>query len=187
MTPQPVLGIMMLYQCTPVQTAFCNQEADNLNPATVPNGLFYMKQYAQNACGTIALFHIIANAIKTHPGIVEAGSYIDKFLNDTKDSKPEDKGKSFESAAEIKNEHKGASQQGQSAVQNDCDSHFISFVEYQGNLWELDGMKKCPVNHGPCTADELLQKGSEQIKKYMDRDPDNIAFSMIVLAKTPEA
>lgn len=46
-------------------------------------------------------------------------------------------------------------------------------------------MKKCPVNHGPCTSEELLQKGSEQIKKYMDRDPDNIAFSMIVLAKTP--
>lgn len=36
MIPQPVLGIMMLYQCTPVQTAFTNQQADQLDPALVP-------------------------------------------------------------------------------------------------------------------------------------------------------
>jgi hypothetical protein len=47
-----------------------------LNPATVPNEIFYMKQYAMNACGTIALFHIIANALKTYPDIVDSGSYL---------------------------------------------------------------------------------------------------------------
>lgn len=67
--------------------------------------------------------------------------------------KPEEKGKEFEKSNELKQEHKGASQQGQSAVQSDCDSHFISFIEYGGNLWELDGMKKCAVNHGPCTPE----------------------------------
>ena len=45
-------------------------------------------------------------------------------------------------------------------------------------------MKKCPVNHGPCTPEEVLTKSSEQIKKYMDRDPENISFCMLVLAKT---
>lgn len=67
MIPQPVLGIIMLYQVTPVQTAFTNQQADNLDPSTVPEDIFYMKQYAQNACGTIALFHVILNAMKNHP------------------------------------------------------------------------------------------------------------------------
>lgn len=67
MIPQPVLGIVMLYQVTPVQTAFTNQQADNLDPSTVPEDIFYMKQYAQNACGTIALFHVILNAVKNHP------------------------------------------------------------------------------------------------------------------------
>lgn len=46
-------------------------------------------------------------------------------------------------------------------------------------------MKKCPVNHGPCTTEELINKSSAEIKKYMDRDPDNISFCMLVLAKTP--
>lgn len=62
---------MMLYQVTPVQNAFTNQEADTLDPAAAPNDLFYMKQYAQNACGTIALFHIVLNAFKKHPEIIQ--------------------------------------------------------------------------------------------------------------------
>lgn len=50
------------------------------------------------------------------------------FLDNLKTLKPEEKGKEFEKSNELKQEHKGASQQGQSAVQSDCDSHFISFI-----------------------------------------------------------
>lgn len=89
---------MMLYQVTPVQTAFTNQEADTLNPADVPNDLFFMKQYAMNACGTIALFHIILNALKKYPNIIEEDSYLTRFLNDFKNSNSEEKGKAFEKA-----------------------------------------------------------------------------------------
>lgn len=54
-----------------------------------------MKQYAQNACGTIALFHIILNAYKQHPDIIKGDSYLKKFLEGVKNSPPEDKGKEF--------------------------------------------------------------------------------------------
>ena len=47
----------------------------------------------------------------------------------------------------------------------------------------MDGFKLCPVDHGPCAEGELLTKGSAAIQKFMQRDPDNINFSMIVLAK----
>jgi ubiquitin carboxyl-terminal hydrolase L3 len=47
-------------------------------------------------------------------------------------------------------------------------------------------MKKCPVNHGPCTEDELVTKGCAIIKQFMERDPENMNFSMLVLAKTPQ-
>lgn len=90
---------MMLYQCTPVQTAFNNQEADHLDPTIVPQDLFYMKQFAQNACGTIALFHIILNALKQHPDIIKGDSYLKKFLEGVKNSAPEDKGKEFEKSS----------------------------------------------------------------------------------------
>lgn len=62
MIPQPVLGIIFLYEVTPVQTNFQNQQEPSLKPEEIPQDIFFMKQYAQNACGTIALFHIAINA-----------------------------------------------------------------------------------------------------------------------------
>jgi ubiquitin carboxyl-terminal hydrolase L3 len=50
----------------------------------------------------------------------------------------------------------------------------------------MDGFKVCPVDHGACGEEELLGKASEVIQQFMARDPDNIQFSMLVLAKNPE-
>jgi hypothetical protein len=52
-----------------------------------------MKQYAHNACGTIGLFHIILNAVKKHPNIIIADSYLDKFSKQGKSQNAEDRGK----------------------------------------------------------------------------------------------
>lgn len=92
----------------------------------------------------------------------------------------------FKNSKEIKSEHKGASQEGQSAVQSSVDSHFIAFIQKEGSLWELDGNKKCPVNHGECAPEELLSKGCTIIQQFMGRDPENINFAMTVLAKAQE-
>jgi ubiquitin carboxyl-terminal hydrolase L3 len=46
----------------------------------VPANVFYMKQHAVNACGTIALFHIVLNAHEQHPAILQAGSFLEQFL-----------------------------------------------------------------------------------------------------------
>ena len=46
-------------------------------------------------------------------------------------------------------------------------------------------MKKCPVNLGACSEEEFLSKACVEARKYMERDPDNINFCTIVLAKTP--
>lgn len=48
----------------------------------------------------------------------------------------------------------------------------------------MDGFKKCPVDHGPCTREQILTRGSEVISQFMNRDPDNIQFSMLVLANS---
>ena len=121
-----------------------------------------------------------------HQDLVAPDSYITKFYQQAQNEEPESRGKSFEKSEEIKTEHKSASQQGQTAARTDCDSHFIAFVHYNGSLWELDGMKKCPVNLGECTENNFLQQACAEVKKYMDRDPNNINFSTIVLAKAPE-
>ena len=84
-------------------------------------------------------------------------------------------------------EHRQAVSEGVTSVDSKCNAHFISFIEKDGHIWELDGFKVCPVDHGVCTSEEFLAKGAAEIRKFMDRDPENINFSMIVLCSaSPE-
>lgn len=83
MLPQPALGIVFLFEQTPVQTNHKKEQEESLNPENVPKDIFFMKQFAHNACGTIALFHIIINALSNYPNIVEANSYLAKFKEES--------------------------------------------------------------------------------------------------------
>ncbi len=52
-----------------------------------------------------------------------------------------------------------------------------------GYLYELDGRKAFPINHGPCNDDEVLSKSCEVIRGFMDRDPEEINYTIVALAK----
>lgn len=55
---------------------------------------------------------------------------------------------------EIEEVHEEAAQEGQSEqiAQGEVDTHFVCFVEKEGHLYELDGRKSFPINHGPRSA-----------------------------------
>lgn len=62
-------------------------------------------------------------------------------------------------------------------------SFFNSFCRQKdGSMYELDGRKEFPVNHGPCTEEELLGKAATKMKEYMQRDPEEMRFTMLALA-----
>lgn len=82
--------------------------------------------------------------------------------------------------------------------------HFIAFVEVDGCLYELDGRKESPVNHGPTSRETLLQvqsaassppvshtSGTQDacriVKQFMARDPNNLNFNLMALAPTDAA
>ncbi len=145
-----------------------------------------MKQKAKNACGTIGLFHIILNALEKYPDIVAADSYLKKFKTEAAGKNPDQIATLFKENKELLGKHKSAASEGQSEVVHKVDAHFISFISKEGHLYELDGFKKCPVDHGECTEEETLAKGMKVIGDFMKRDPDNINFSMIAIAKKGE-
>lgn len=58
---------------------------------------------------------------------------------------------------------------------------FICFLEREGSLYELDGRKAGPVNHGPTTPESLLKDSVMVIRGFMERDPDNVQFNMVAL------
>lgn len=153
----PVQGVIFLFQETEPQRAFATAEKPTLNAANNTNNLFYMKQLAHNACGTIALFHVLLNAVDTAPDIIKAGSYLAEFKAKQNKS-PAEIGEEFKASKSVKDIHKEASNEGQSQAAESVDSHFIAFVSKEGHLYELDGCKTMPVNHGPCTPAEVLAR-----------------------------
>jgi ubiquitin carboxyl-terminal hydrolase L3 len=84
--------------------------------------------------------------------------------------------------------------QGQTMVpsnEEDVDLHFICFVEQNGHLFELDGRKKGPVNHG-IIVNGLLEDAAKVIQtQFLDQDPgmfifiikpvDSLNFTMMAL------
>merc|ERR1711972_893296 len=58
----------------------------------------------------------------------------------------------------------------------DLNHHFIAFVEKGGCVYELDGAKAFPINHGP-VGDDFLIAAIQIIKaQFMDQNPENIQF-----------
>lgn len=181
----PIHGVIFLFMETEMQRTFAEAEKASLNAANNTHNLFYMKQLAHNACGTIALFHVLLNSVDTFPDVIKPGSYLAEFK--TKQNKtPTEIGEEFKKSKEVKEIHKEASNEGQSQASECVESHFIAFVVKDGCLYELDGCKLMPVNHGPCTPEEVLAKSCVEIRKFMDRDPANINFSIMVVGNRPE-
>jgi ubiquitin carboxyl-terminal hydrolase L3 len=69
-------------------------------------------------------------------------------------------------------------------VDEPVNSHFVCFTCIDGHLYELDGRKAFPINHGPSNADTLLEDAVKAVQKFMERDPEETGFTMVALAPT---
>ena len=143
-----------------------------------------MFQYANNACGTVGILHSILNIIEKHPDLVKADSFLHKFFLETKDKTPKERGEHLVKSHSLEEAHKKAVELGETQVEEEVTTHFICFVERDGDLYELDGRKEFPINHGPTSSETLLKDACREVKKFMDRDPDELRFTTLVLAKS---
>ncbi|GFR21403.1 ubiquitin carboxyl-terminal hydrolase isozyme L3, partial [Trichonephila clavata] len=57
--------------------------------------------------------------------------------------------------------------------------HFITFVAVDEQLYELDARKNYPINHGSTSMDTLIKDAVAVCKKFMERDPENVNFSIL--------
>ncbi|XP_062534657.1 ubiquitin carboxyl-terminal hydrolase-like [Armigeres subalbatus] len=184
--PQPLKSLIFLFPCSEVNEEFRAKEDAELKAKNMeyPAGLFYMRQYVHNACGTIALVHAVLN----NPDIeLEEGSVIKNYLDAAKDKSPEERGKLLENDGGFTETHEIIANEGQTPapdINEKVYHHFIAFVHHDGKLYELDGRKNFPVPHGETSADTLLKDAIAVCKDYIARDPEEVRYTMLGLAPT---
>ncbi|KAK3861096.1 hypothetical protein Pcinc_032896 [Petrolisthes cinctipes] len=184
MVPQPVGAVILLYPFTDKFEDYKNKQVEEVEAAgqEVSEKVYFMKQFVGNACGTVALIHAIAN----NRDKIELGDgALKDFLESTQSKNPEERGHALESDEGISKAHEESAQEGQTEAPDreaEVNEHFIAFVEVNGNLYELDGRRKFPINHGASSPDTLLADAAKVCRKIMDQDPEESHFAVVALA-----
>jgi len=182
MIPQPTAALLLLFPMSKKYSEYCESAEKSIAECKdkLPSDLYYMKQTISNACGTVALIHAVANNMDK---VAMGDGSLKTFLEATKDATPEERAVKLEADDSICKNHDDVARQGQTATPGENDEveyHFISFVEKDGRLFEMDGRKSGPLDCG--STDNFLFSAAEECKKYMARDPDNINFTVVALA-----
>ena len=184
MVPKPVKAVLLCFPVSPQSEDFRSAQVTKIQKLgqKLPPGVWFTTQTIDNACGTIGLLHAVGNNLDAL-GPLPEGSWSQKFFANSLDADAEARAALLQSDDSIAGVHADAAQQGQGKVPDrpqDCMLHFVCFVEKGGFLLELDGRKPFPINHGPCTADDVLTAAIDVIKRdFIATDPGSNLFSTV--------
>jgi len=166
----PVYGLIFLFKWVkddkPQGTVVKDSRADEI---------FFPKQVVNNACATQAIISCLLNVDK--PEQVELGSTLENFRDFTCSFDPAMKGLSLGSSQEIREVHNSFARQSvfeldqKMADKDDDVFHFVTFVPIKGRIYELDGLKEGPVDHGKVPEgtdwlDKVIPVLMERMAKY---------------------
>eukprot|EP00753_Platysulcus_tardus_P010840 PLAT3102.1.p2 GENE.PLAT3102.1~~PLAT3102.1.p2 ORF type:complete len:266 (+),score=146.76 PLAT3102.1:42-839(+) len=182
MVPKPVKAVMLLFPIKEASEAYKAEEAARIKEEgqVVSDDLYFIKQTVGNACGTIGLIHSVMNLAGEVE--LEEGKFFSSFHAATVDKTPDERADLLEENEEIEVAHEEGAAEGQSEAVMDVATHFIAFVHRDGCLYEMDGRKDFPINHGETTEETLLEDACRVIRGFMDRDPGEVRFTLMALA-----
>uniref|UniRef100_A0A182SNP1 Ubiquitin carboxyl-terminal hydrolase n=2 Tax=Neocellia TaxID=44535 RepID=A0A182SNP1_9DIPT len=119
------------------------------------NNIFFAQQVVPNSCATHALLSVLLNCSD-----IDLGLTLSRLKVHTKGMSPENKGWAIGNTPELACAHNSHAMP-QARRRMDRNSgvstgrftgeafHFVSFVPIDGRLFELDGLKPFPMDHGP--------------------------------------
>eukprot|EP00808_Paulinella_micropora_P011117 g75620.t1 len=202
MVPQPCAAVVLLFTSSKELSQHKKKQREEIKAKkqTVSKNLFYITQHdgIGNACGTIATIHAVTNA----SGYFTPTGAIAKFQKQCAGKTPSEIGYALLKATDIQevSESAASSEEAQTATPertdaeaqtatpertDAVDAHFIAFVHCEGSLYEMDGRKDFPINHGKSSKATFLKDAAAVIqKKFFDVSPQS-NFSLIALSQTP--
>jgi len=184
MIPRPVIALLLLFPITQATETDDKKQAEEIiqKGQTVSPNLWYIKQTIGNACGTIGVLHSIGNNLEKLD--LKKDSHFAKFFSNCQALSPQERAKFLEEYEAFAVAHEESGKQGQTQAPNPeekVELHFIALVEKDGNLYEMDGRKKFPINHGPTSPDTFLEDAINVTKHFIERDPNQISFNIMAL------
>lgn len=185
MAPQPVLAVLLLFPEDDETQAARSEVAEKLQQQgqKVSDNVWFTFQTIGNACGTIALMHAVGNS--TGRLRLAPGSFLDRFFRSTRAMQPQERARALEEDDELEAAHSSAAGRGDTTAPSTADPvpyHYLAFVCVDGDLYELDGCRPCPINHGPASQETLLKDAARAIRKFMEENPDTIHFNVIAMS-----
>lgn len=124
------------------------------------SSIFFAQQVVPNSCATHALLSVLLNCSD-----IPLGETLTRLKTHTKGMNPENKGLAIGNTPELAAAHnshaipqvKRRLDKGSGISMGRFTGeafHFVSFVPINGHLFELDGLKPFPMNHGPWNENE---------------------------------
>lgn len=119
------------------------------------NEIFFAQQVVPNSCATHALLSVLLNTD------LQLGETLTRLKTHTRGMSPDNKGWAIGNTPELACAHNShAMSQAKRRLDRNSSAvstgrftgeafHFVSFVPINGHLFELDGLKPFPMNHGP--------------------------------------
>ena len=184
--PQPCLAVILLFPVSTKYVEFSKDEAGKIEKSgqKLSKNLFFMKQTIGNACGAIGVIHAVANIKNKLEFLSE--SVFEKFYSEATSLSPLEKGKMLENNLSISKLHEDCAREGQSAVVDANEKvylHFVALVQVDGSIYEFDGNKDFPINHGPSSAETFLKDAAKVCKQFMARDQTELRFTIVALSE----
>ncbi|KAJ2745091.1 ubiquitinyl hydrolase 1 [Coemansia sp. BCRC 34301] len=177
MVAQPVYALVFIFPLTDEYEEGRRREAASSSNIVSPK-VWFMRQTIGNACGTMAIFHAVANNQQSLP----IGGEMAAFFVRTKDMSPEERAAELEKDGAVAKAHEESAAEGQTSAPQpgeEVKHHYAAFVCVDSHLYELDGRLPAPINHGPSA--DLLKDGTRVIQQRIKSFEGELAFSAISL------
>lgn len=184
----PIYGLIFLFKWRQAD----DSKADIVRDSRLER-LFFAKQVINNACATQAILSILLNAPikrtdKDDIGI-ELGETLQNFKEFSKDFDPTMKGYALSNSELIRLVHNTFARQqmfefdAKQAEKDDDVFHFISYIPFEGRLYELDGLREGPVDLGSIPdGSDWIRTAKPVIEKRMQQySEDEIQFNLMAV------
>lgn len=158
---EEIWDLSQLYDVDPVGVIFLfkyvgSKDTHGGNIVTnPPESLFFAHQVIENACATQAIVSILLNIDDTSLPHVSLGETLSEFKSFTMDFPPDLRGEALSNSKTIREVHNSFARSNPFFMDDkdpDADKedafHFIAYVPVNGRLYELDGLKPGPIDHG---------------------------------------